>query len=274
MGKRGKDSAAATTVTATTATATKTTYTATGTPNTTVVKPTSDQNNNNSNSNSNSNKNKKTTITTARVPSSEQLSEDFKTLCAELLTPGKAKVTASSEVVTRLTTAFTAFGAAIRKEGLEKGRQEGREEEKKRHSCGMDVVERMTYRLEKIEAAMTKITTMPGTTETTKASTWAAVTAGGMVAPKVIPARNTREIHVFAPDAAPDVVNRTAQQTVQAINTASGTSTAIAARKLPSGRIAITFTDSAEAAAKVTGLGSVRLLARQSGRCDRKRQYL
>ena len=222
----------------------QTTKQTTKTPTMTLSALTSDKerdNNNNAH-----NKYSTTKNTTARGPSSKSINEDFQNICAELLTPGSAKTAAT---VKRLAAAFAAFGAAMREEGIE----EGRKEEQQRQAHELGAVERMADKLEKMEAAITKITTLPATTETTRTTTWAAVASGGAVAPNVIPARNTREVHVFAPDAAPDIANRTALQTVQAVNTASGTSTAIAARTLPSGRVAITFTDPVEAAARVDG---------------------
>ncbi len=72
----------------------------------------------------------------------------------------------------------------------------------------------------------------------------------------VVPARNAREVIVRAKDATPDIRNRAAKDTLEAINKAIGSDAAVAARKMPSGDIVVTFRDAAEK--HTTGLVDIR----------------
>src|SRR5215831_1974934 len=61
------------------------------------------------------------------------------------------------------------------------------------------------------------------------------------------PARQAREVLVRGGNLAPSLAKRTPQEIVQAVNTASENKGAVAARKLPSGDVVVTFcTDQAK----------------------------
>lgn len=81
--------------------------------------------------------------------------------------------------------------------------------------------------------------------------TWAAVAgttatlAQPAVPKKVVPARLSREVLVKAREAPADLAKRTPQEIVQAVNAVSAKKGAVAARRLPSGDIVVTFQDAA-----------------------------
>jgi hypothetical protein len=85
---------------------------------------------------------------------------------------------------------------------------------------------------------------------TPAAATWATI-AGGALGPqqtvpkKVVPARLSREVLVKAREATPDLAKRNPQEIVQAVNAVSTRKGAVAARKLPSGDVIVTFQDTA-----------------------------
>ncbi|CAJ2503888.1 Uu.00g112820.m01.CDS01 [Anthostomella pinea] len=91
---------------------------------------------------------------------------------------------------------------------------------------------------------------MPKTSQTVPGTTgprsWANVAAaGGPVAintPKVfVPGRIQREVIIRNSGSIPEMTKRTAIETVQAVNMAIGVQEAVAARRLPSGDVAVTF---------------------------------
>lgn len=75
------------------------------------------------------------------------------------------------------------------------------------------------------------------------ATTWAAVAGQPAVPKKVVPARLSREVLVKARETTPDLAKRTPQEIVQAVNAVSARKGAVAARKLPSGDVVVTFQD-------------------------------
>jgi hypothetical protein len=79
-----------------------------------------------------------------------------------------------------------------------------------------------------------------GAPASARARTWAAVAAGEPT--KMIPSRLSKEILVRG-STAPALIRRSPQEIVQAVNGASEKKGAVAARKLPSGDIIVTFQD-------------------------------
>ncbi|EAQ85560.1 hypothetical protein CHGG_09574 [Chaetomium globosum CBS 148.51] len=78
---------------------------------------------------------------------------------------------------------------------------------------------------------------------TTVARSWAAVVAGeGELPKKIIPGRLNKEILVRG-SIEPSLTRRSPQEIVQAVNGASERKGAVAARKLPSGDVIVTFQD-------------------------------
>ena len=89
----------------------------------------------------------------------------------------------------------------------------------------------------------------PAPAPTATAKSWAEV-AGGRISTstgttdeprRAVPARHPRELIVKAPNKAPEMASHTAQQLVDTTNTAIGRQEAVAARRLQSGDIVLTF---------------------------------
>ncbi|CAJ2505083.1 Uu.00g124770.m01.CDS01 [Anthostomella pinea] len=115
---------------------------------------------------------------------------------------------------------------------------------------------------------------VPGTTGP---RSWANVAAaGGPVAtntPKVfVPGRIQREVIIQNSGSIPEMTKRTAVETVQAVNMAIGIQEAVAARRLPSGDVAVTFLDTANKYKKGTAAWiRVALGQRQNSRAVNSR---
>ena len=101
-----------------------------------------------------------------------------------------------------------------------------------------------------IEAVQELLPARPAQPALDLAKSWAKVAGGGrgLAATstgdeprRAVPAKHPRELIVKAPNKAPEMAGRTAQQIVDATNAAIGTKEAVAARRLRSGDVVLTF---------------------------------
>jgi hypothetical protein len=101
-----------------------------------------------------------------------------------------------------------------------------------------------------IEAVQELLPARPAQPALDLAKSWAKVAGGGrgLAATstgdeprRAVPARHPRELIVKAPNKAPEMAGRTAQQIVDATNAAIGTKEAVATQRLRSGNVVLTF---------------------------------